>query len=464
MTGTAPNTTAEQPTIAAVATPPGTGGIAVIRVSGDQAISVASRVFVGTDIETVDSHTAHHGRIQDAAGDVIDDVLLTVFHAPRSYTGENSVEISCHGGAIIAQSVLRRLLEVGAVHAEAGEYTRRAFLNGKMDLSQAEAVADLIHAQSEEARRASVDQLEGVLSAYIGEVRESLMNAASMMELSLDFVEEDVSFLSAAELTASIADAAQRIEQALSTYASGRLIRDGVRVALLGPPNVGKSSLLNRLLSRQRAIVTDIPGTTRDYLEEQVLLQGEYFRLIDTAGLRDSSDSIELEGMAISRRIMQEADIVCLLSDAREGVAAGTGMRLRLESSIEELPLLTVFNKADLVSDEECDALSREGEVISALDGDGIDSLKNTLVARARSMRGASEKGMVLVTNARHAECLRRALAALVNAKQAGERGQTEEFLAYEVRQAIDALSEIIGEVTTEDLLNSIFARFCIGK
>lgn len=464
MTAQVLHTTAGQPTIAAVATPPGTGGIAVIRVSGDDAITVATAVFSGTDIAAVDSHTVHLGHIVDRHGAVIDEVLLTVFRAPRSYTGEHTVEISCHGGPVAAQSVLQHVLDAGAIHAEAGEFTRRAFLNGRMDLSQAEAVADLIHAQSEEARRTSVDQLQGVLGTYVGAVRDKLMHAASMLELSLDFVEEDVTFLSSEELMGVLSDAARSIEEALATYGSGRLIREGVRVALLGPPNVGKSSLLNRLLGAQRAIVTDIPGTTRDYIEEQVLMQGEYFRVIDTAGLRDSEDSIELAGMAISRRIMQEADIVCLLTDARDGTDVGAQLRDQLRNSVDDIALLVLFNKADLVHPDEAEQLAVGGMVISALDGAGIDDLKAELASRARRMRDASEKGRVLVTNARHADCMRRALEALTKAQEAGAQGQTEEFLAYEVRQAIDALSEIIGVVTTEDILNGIFARFCIGK
>ncbi len=456
--------TAGQDTIAAIATPPGTSGIAVIRVSGDDAIDRVAARFRGADIREAATHTLHHGRICDTRGRILDEVLVSVFREPRSYTGENSVEISCHGGAVVSRRVLSSLLETGVRHAEPGEFTRRAFLNGKMDLAQAEAVADLIHAQSEEAHQASVRQLEGALSRFVGGIRDELLHAAGMLELSLDFVEDDVELLDDGQLNTLFDESIRRIQTALDSFGSGRIIRDGMRVALAGPPNVGKSSLLNTLLGTRRAIVTEVPGTTRDYIEEGMLLNGEYMRFIDTAGMRSTDDRIENEGIAISRDMLRDADIVCLIADAREGARAAVSVRDLALLEEEDARVQLLFNKADLVAADTATELAEHGLVISARTGDGMDRLTARLAELARAARQTSEQGSVLVTNARHADCLQRGIDALRDAQRARRDRMTEEFLAYEVRRAIDALGEIIGAVSSEDVLNSIFARFCIGK
>ncbi|MDT8325414.1 MAG: tRNA uridine-5-carboxymethylaminomethyl(34) synthesis GTPase MnmE, partial [Bacteroidota bacterium] len=455
---------AGQESIAAIATPPGTAGIAVLRISGAGAIDIAASLFDGTDLRSAPTHTVHHGFVRDREGGLLDEVLVTVFRAPRSYTGEDSVEISCHGGSVVSKRVLQRVLDEGVRHAEPGEFTRRAFLNGKMDLSQAEAVADLIHAQTDEAHRASLQQLEGRLSRYVSDIRDRLMHAAGMLELSLDFVEDDVEFLSAAEIAELLAEAERQLRRALDSYAEGRIIRDGARIALVGAPNVGKSSLLNHFLGMRRAIVTDLPGTTRDYIEEAVLLHGEYVRLIDTAGLRSSEDVIEQEGIAISRETLRSADIVCLLADARQGYDGCASMHAQLAEESDRGEVLLVFNKSDLMEPATAAALESHGAVISVLRGDGLAQLSLRLAALARDLRGGSEQGSVLVTNVRHADCLRRGIAALEQARDAASAGMTEEVLAAELRRSIDALGEIIGAVTTDDILNSIFSRFCIGK
>ena len=457
-------TLAAQETIAAIATPPGTAGLAVIRVSGTRAVELAASVFRGVDLTATPSHTAHYGHVVDADGVVVDEVLMTVFHSPRSYTGEDSVEISCHGGAVVTRGVLQCLLAAGARHAEPGEYTRRAFLNGRIDLVQAEAVADLIHAQSHEAHRASLRQLEGALSAHVRTIRERLTHAASMLELNLDFVEEDVAFLPAEELRALVRQASEEIRGALDSYGTGRLVREGVRVVLLGPPNVGKSSLLNLLLGSQRAIVTDVPGTTRDFIEEPLLLRGELFRFIDTAGLRATEDPVEREGIARTQTMAREADIICFLSEAEAGAAAmdmliASGPALRPDQQA-----LHLFTKSDLADGAAKASLTAAGLPISAKDGEGVDALHSALAELARGACAATEEGAVLVTNARHADCLRRGLDALGRAEAALEEGRTEEFVALDIREAIEALGEIIGEVTSDDVLNGIFARFCIGK
>ncbi|MCB2203942.1 tRNA uridine-5-carboxymethylaminomethyl(34) synthesis GTPase MnmE [bacterium] len=469
MTNTETMATTGQDTIAAIATPPGTSGIAVIRISGDGAVDLAARVFDGSDPRSAASHTVHHGMIRDADGEALDEVLLTVFRAPHSYTGEDSVEISCHGGSVVSRGVLTLLLGAGARAAEPGEFTRRAFLNGKMDLSQAEAVADLIHARSTEAHRASLRQLEGRLSGYVTDIREQLLHAAGMLELSLDFVEEDVEFLSSGQLGDMLTQAEARLQTALDSFSGGRVIREGARVVLLGAPNVGKSSLLNALLGTRRAIVTEMPGTTRDYLEEGLLLHGEYLRLIDTAGMRETEDLIEREGIAFSMEAVRNAEIVCLLSDARDGAVQAIALQASLlqEQLLREdaaTPVLLLFNKSDLVDADAAEELAAHGLPISALHGDGVDALGKHLAAVARELRSESEEGEVLVTNARHADCLRRGLEAIRTAATAQREGMTEEILAADVRRAIDALGEIIGEVTTDDILNGVFSRFCIGK
>ena len=312
---------AEGDTIAAIATPPGTAGLAVIRLSGSQALHVAEHVFRGAALSSAGGYTVHFGHVVDSAGETVDEVLVTVFRAPHSYTGEDAVEISCHGGVVVTRGVLRSVLAAGARHAEPGEFTRRAFLNGRIDLAQAEAVADLIHARSEEAHRASLRQLEGALSVHVRELRDRLLHAASMLELGLDFVEEDVRFLAPEELAGLLSETTAAMQRALDSYGTGRLVREGVRVALLGRPNVGKSSLLNAMLGSERAIVTDVPGTTRDFIEEGLLIRGELFRFIDTAGLRQTDDAIEREGIARTQALAREADIVCTLSEAADGRA-----------------------------------------------------------------------------------------------------------------------------------------------
>lgn len=451
-------------TIVAIATPPGTAGIAIVRVSGSEAITMVHGVFDGADLTQAVTHTVHHGRVVDADGAMIDEVLATIFRAPRSYTGEDSVEIGCHGGAAVTRGVLHRLLAVGARHAAPGEFTRRAFLNGRIDLVQAEAVADLIHAESRNAHQASLRQLDGSLSAFVRGIRERLLEAAAMLELNLDFVEEDVAFLAPAELQVLMQDAENGIQDALLSYDSGRLLREGVRVALVGPPNVGKSSLLNRMLGTARAIVTDVPGTTRDFIEEPLLINGEMFRFIDTAGLRRTEDAIEREGIARTRDRAEDADVICVLGEAADGPAAVEEIIAELSPPRPGQRVLRVFTKCDLSQASDVAALSAAGIPISSVDGSGLDRFRDALTDFARHTGIASEQGTVLVTNVRHADCLRRGRDALGRARQALAEGATEEFVAVDIRDAITALGEIIGEVTSDDILNGIFARFCIGK
>ncbi len=448
-------------TIAAVATPPGVAGLAVVRVSGSAAIECSASVFNGGDLNAAASHTVHYGHVRSADDGLLDEVLATVFRAPRSYTGEDSVEISCHGGGVASRAVLERLLSAGARMAAPGEFTRRAFLNGRMDLAQAEAVADLIHAQTSEAHQASMQQLEGRLSAYVGRIRDSMLHCLGMLELSLDFVEEDVELFTRDQLRSDIGQAADLLHQVLASYGSGRLIRDGVKVVLIGKPNVGKSSILNTVLGTRRAIVTDVPGTTRDFIEEQVMLRGRQFRFIDTAGLRETNDIVEQLGIDASREQLGGADIVCGIVDTPDDVQGLAD--LREQAAAISARFVGVRNKRDLYPEQspgdQDDVLD-----ISALHGDGIDEFTRRLADIAAEITAAAQGQSVLVTNARHADCLRRGASSLEGALKALDAGGTEELLAYELRGATDALGEIIGAVTTDDILNGIFSRFCIGK
>ncbi len=401
-------------------------------------------------------------------GSVIDQVVVSLFIAPHSYTGEDVVEVSCHGGTAVARAVLERCFRLGARQAEPGEFTRRAFLNGRIDLAQAEAVADLIHAQSSEAHAASVAQLEGRLSAEVRQMRESLIHIASMLELALDFVEEDVAFLSPDEIGGALETARIRIGAALATFTSGKLVRDGVRVAIAGKPNAGKSSLLNALLNSRRAIVTDIPGTTRDYIEESALIDGELFRFIDTAGLRATTDKVELQGIELAKEMLGGAEIVCCLIDGTEEIPA-TSPFLEIcgrfaSAGVAEDAALYAVNKIDRMPEDALRERYPGALYISALTGEGLPGLKHELARRAAALKSGRESGGVLVTNIRHAECLRRSASSLVRALDSFRAQRSEEFIAVDVRQAIEALEEIIGEVVTDDILDSIFSRFCIGK
>ncbi|MAT39783.1 MAG: tRNA uridine-5-carboxymethylaminomethyl(34) synthesis GTPase MnmE [Ectothiorhodospiraceae bacterium] len=453
-------------TIAALATPPGTAGLAVVRISGKDAILFAASVFKSSTMLTeVATHTAHFGSVLDASGGTIDDVVATVFRAPKSYTGEDTVEFSCHGGSLVSRKVLERCLHAGARSAEPGEFTQRAFLNDKLDLVQAEAIADLIHAQSEQAHVASLRQMEGALSKYVREMRDALLHVASMLELSLDFAEEDVDLWSEETLVAEVETARTKIEQTLSTYQQGRLVRDGIKVAIIGKPNAGKSSLLNALLNSERAIVTEIPGTTRDYLEEPAIIGGTMFRFVDTAGLRATEDLVESMGIEVSRKMIAESDLIICLIDgatAQEAATLDVERKAFLEAGVQEEDALFVLNKIDLLHDGT--SLSADVISISAMHGTGLEGLQSALVETARSLLAPAKDADIVLTNMRHAQCMERGIEALIGAMDALKNGKTEEVVAFEVRNATDALGEIIGEVVTDDVLENIFSRFCIGK
>lgn len=444
--------------IVAQATPMGEGAISVIRISGDESFGVFKSVFRGkTGFEKAATHTIHYGKIVSENEEVIDDVLVSKFIAPNSYTGENSVEISTHASSVVVKKIIELLIARGFRVAEPGEFTKRAFLNGKMDLAQAEAVADIINSRTEASLRGARNQLDGILSQKVDELRSELISASSLIELELDFAEEDLEFVSKSEVKSKIELIIDEIDFLLETYSFGRIIRDGVNVALVGRPNVGKSSLLNYILKESRAIVSEIPGTTRDVIREEVSIDGILFRLFDTAGIRITEDVIEKEGVNRSRKAVKEADLVLLINDVLS--EPSEELYNELINLNNESKIISVLNKIDLDYKNQ----TKNDVRISALKGEGIDALFAMLKQKSIGNRNYSEKSAV-VSNIRHYDALKKTKVCLVNAKNSLLNDLSGEFISVDLRLAEECLGEIIGKVTTDDILNNIFSKFCIGK
>jgi tRNA modification GTPase len=453
-------------TIAAIATPVGEGAISVIRVSGDSAITKVACRFEGKwNLLKAKSHTAHFGHIVDEKKKTIDNVICTVFRAPKSFTGEDTVEISCHGGILVTRRVLECILETGVRPAAPGEFTQRAFLNGKIDLSQAEAIADLIHAQSDKAQQTSLDQLEGALSKQIHFVREQLVQSLGLLELELDFSEENIALVDKNKAETLFKLTIHEIDQLLKTYKYGKVFREGVRVALVGVPNAGKSSLLNALLKEDRAIVTDVPGTTRDFIEEKMTIQGVLFRMVDTAGLRDTEDTVEKEGVQRTWKVIRGSDIVVFVHDCTKAISKDELFFLEKIKRHEEI--IIANNKVDLqpikVQSEFVLAKTILVET-SAINNAGLEKLKDLLFLKVLNQTRTENKETVIITNERHYSALLKAKQRMTSALDSLKNGKSEEFIAIDLRTAIESIGEIIGLVTTEEILNNIFSKFCIGK
>ena len=432
-------------TICAISTPYGSGGIAVIRVSGEESISIVDTLFKGR-VSLADSpaNSVRYGRIE-RNGDVLDDVLCSVFRAPHSFTGEDTVEIACHGSVYIQQTLLQWLIDAGCRAAEPGEFTRRAFLNGKMDLAQAEAVADLIAAQSKAEKDLALSQLRGSVSNELASLRERLLHFTSLIELELDFADhEELEFADRSELTDLAVEIEQKLQALLNSFRTGNAIRNGIPVAIIGAPNVGKSTLLNALLGEQRAIVSDIQGTTRDTVEDTLVLDGILFRLIDTAGLRETDDTIENMGIERSRQAAEKAQIIVHVSDG----TAVNGDRLAVSGTV-----INVLNKADL-------GITGDGLRISAKHGD-IEPLKQELVRIARETMQTSA---VMLSNARHYAAVSRAHEAIERVQQGLTDGLSGELLSMDLQDCLNALGEVTGQITNQEVLANIFSKFCIGK
>ena len=429
------------------------GAVTVIRISGEGCIACCDRIFRGHQrLDDVAPNTIHYGRIMDSDRE-IDDVLVSVFRAPHSYTGEDSVEISVHGSRYIAAEVMRLLIENGARMASAGEFTIRAFLAGKMDLSQAEAVADMIAANSKAAHALAITQMKGGYSSSLQELRAQLLNVASLLELELDFSEEDVEFADRTQLAAMLDNISDEVLRLASSFQTGNALKNGIAVAIVGRPNVGKSTLLNRLTGEERAITSEIAGTTRDTIEESCDIDGVRFRFIDTAGLRQTDDIVEKMGIERTHKAIADAKIIISMSEP--GVAAEP-IDIR-EGQI----LIDVVNKVDINELDVCN--SNNGKLyISAKTGVGIEELRTCL--RSTIDTTGVYTGETIITNARHYEALQRASATLAAARSALNAGLSGELLSEEIRAVLDVLGEITGNVTSEDILQNIFSRFCIGK
>ena len=442
-------------TIAAISTPPGEGAIALVRVSGANAVQVADKIFHGKEQPShFTSHVQHFGEIFDAKDQLIDQVVLSIHRAPASYTGEDLVEISCHGGTLVSAKVLEVCLRAGARPARAGEFTERAFLNGKMDLTQAEAVIDLIRAQTDLALRSATEQLEGRLGEQIRKIRDELVALLAHINASIDFPEEGIAADEGEKLQIRMDSIREAIAALLATADKGRILREGVRVVIYGATNAGKSSLLNQLLGYDRVIVSDTHGTTRDVIEETVNFGGVPIRLIDTAGLRASESELEKEGIARTEKSLQLADLRLHIAD--RNAPRPPHFNERTDESNE----IVILNKSDLAEDD--DWKSFPALRISCVTGEGLPQLQNEILARISQQNLRQESAVAI--NTRHRDCLRRGLEACDRARIALGQGLSSEYIAVDLDEALRAVGEVIGVVDVEQILDSVFSQFCIGK
>jgi len=457
-------------TIVAIATPIGEGGISVIRISGKESIIIADRGFKGkVSPNKARTHTLHFGKFVDENNELIDEVVIGIFKAPNSYTGENVIEISCHGGIYIVQRILETILKLGARQADPGEFTKRAFLNGRIDLSQAEAIAELIKSRSEASRRASMNQLQGKLSEKIAEIREKLIDLCGLIELELDFGSEDNHVVERSKIIKSVNAIIEDIKSLNSSYLSGRVYREGIKVVITGRPNVGKSSIFNNILKNERAIVTAIAGTTRDTIEGDILINGVLFRIIDTAGFRKTENLIEIHGQLRTQKEIEGADIILLAMNATDGLVEEDKVLLDkiISDKVSCKNIIMVWNKIDLTDKQyllELPALKYPSLFVSALTGEGIDKIKEEIKNLLLNQTISSTDNSVVVTNIRHVQCLTQASLNLNNAINGIRLRNGNELIALDIRSAINSLAEITGYLTTDDVLENIFSKFCVGK
>lgn len=457
-------------TIVAMATPAGAGAIAVLRLSGPDALFIASSIFSsvsGKKLSDQKTHTVHLGSITDGEK-IIDEVLATIFKNPNSYTGEDVVEISCHGSQFIQREIIQLCLRKGCRMAQAGEFTLRAFLNGKMDLSQAEAVADLIASDSAASHQLAMQQMRGGFSSEIQKLREELLNFASLIELELDFAEEDVEFADREEFQKLLLRITEVLKRLIDSFAIGNVLKHGIPVAIVGEPNVGKSTLLNALLNEERAIVSNIAGTTRDTIEDEITIGGIGFRFIDTAGIRETSDKIEGLGIQKTFQKIEQAQVVVYLFDAENFVESGDKFKLEIETIKNKYPqknLIKVANKVDQLSTEQIENLQADSSnllLLSAKTRRGIEALQNKLLEFVNT--GALRNNETIVTNSRHYDALLKSLEEIKKVQHGLDIELSGDLLAIDLRQALYYLGSITGHVSEDDILGNIFANFCIGK
>ena len=446
-------------TIVALATPAGVGAIGVIRLSGDRAIEIVNKVFQPKDLSIQASHTIHYGRIE-SSGRVYDEVVASLYIAPRSYTKENVVEISCHGSPFIQESILQLFVEQGARFARPGEFTQRAFLNGAFDLAQAEAVADVIAADSAAAQNAALHQLRGGFSKELAALREELIHFASLIELELDFGEEDVEFADRQDLEDLVNQLLANIRPLVASFRTGNAVKNGVATVIVGKPNAGKSTLLNALLNEDRAIVSDIAGTTRDSLEDEWTLGGIKFRLVDTAGLRETTDVIEALGVERTQAWVKKAQVVIYMADATSETPVGFAAGVEALGQLD-IPVIKLLNKVDQISSTELAAFE-DAIPISAKNRSGLNDLETALL-NVVGLDQVSTSG-TLVTNLRHYQQLLQTQETLEGVLVALKAGLTGDLIAQDLRYALHHLGEITGQISNDDLLKNIFGKFCIGK
>lgn len=455
--------------IAAIATPLGEGGLSIIRVSGDSAIEMIDRQFRGKhELISVPTHTAHVGYFLDKEGKPIDEVVVTIFRKPHSYTCQDLAEISCHGGLFVTRRLLEGVLDCGARMAEPGEFTKRAFLNGRIDLAQAEAVAAIIRSRSDWSLKTSLSQLQGGFSERILRLRDKLVGVCGLLELELDFAEEGLELTDRSQILKDADAICAELQEYIQSYRFGKLCRDGIRVAIVGRPNVGKSSILNMLLTEERAIVSELPGTTRDTIEESFLINGLLFTVTDTAGLRESRDVVELEGMSRAMKEVRASDVVLFVVDPGDQDSAADEIllgELLLKNPGQEIVI--VENKIDLRGSQPANFQSPISDHtvvhISAKTGEGLTTLKEAL-AKAGFAEGERSDKSIMVTSARQYNSLLGSLNSLMGARRDIVERKSGEFIAVNLRESLDKLGEIVGVVTTEDILNQVFSMFCIGK
>ena len=466
-----------QDTICAISTPIGEGGISVIRLSGNNSFSIIKSIFIGNgNIDDYSGYTLHHGQIVDSKFGEVDDVIIGIFRTPHSYTGEDLIEINSHGGKLITKKILDLLISSGARIAEPGEFTKRAFLNGKIDLTQAEAIADMISAKSDMALKFSLKSLKGEYGNNISKFHKELMDLCGLIELELDFVEDDVQFVKREDILKKINSLILEIGNMIQSFKFGKFFRDGVKVVLVGKPNVGKSTILNGLLMSDRAIVSEIPGTTRDFIEDTITYKGFLFRLIDTAGLRVTDDFIEKEGMERTKKQIKDADIVVYIFDLTQEyeISDIDFYKAYISNSLKsDQKVILLFNKCDLFDDNIVDTFNEEklnldfdknnSIKFSAKDKNDIEKLRDKFVDLVSDFNSSMEDNRV-VTNIRHRNSLKKARASLLKSVEAISLNESNEFIAVHFRRALTALGEITGLVTTDEILNNIFSKFCIGK
>lgn len=454
-------------TIAAISTPVGEGAIAIVRMSGDEAISIADRIFRGKkSLTEVPTHTIHYGFLEDPKTEErIEEVMVSVLRAPKTFTREDVVEINCHGGVVSVNRVLQLVLREGARLAEPGEFTKRAFLNGRIDLSQAEGIMDLIRAKTDKAMNVALKQVEGRLSQRIRRLRQTLVEAIANVEVNIDYPEYDAESVTLAKLTEQVTEVKEEIEKLLRSAKEGKILREGIQTAIVGRPNVGKSSLMNSLVQENKAIVTDIPGTTRDVLEEYVNIRGVPLRLIDTAGIRETEDIVEKIGVERSRQVLKEADLVLLVLNSAEQF---TEEDEALFHAIEGLEAIIVLNKTDLkqkIDEKRVEELAKGRPIIRAslLKDEGIDELEEA-ISRLFFEEGVETTEMSYISNARHIVLLERAKAAIDEALESAEMEMPVDIVQIDVTRAWELLGEIIGENVHDGLLDQLFSQFCLGK